>query len=177
VVRGTAPRTYLREDLAGEAVLTVGAAVHEWRAGHVDGVVSVGPLECMPNKIAEAQLFHAAETEGVATLTIPVNADPLDPDNLDGFSYEVQSRFCERGGMDNRRECGPAVGTAGGRWDELATVSWRPAGPLRAGAVLAATSRASFCRDLRCQRGRGPQPKGRSVLRRARSRARVAVRC
>jgi predicted CoA-substrate-specific enzyme activase len=90
-----AARPYVRDELAGEAVLTVGAAVHEWRAGHIDGVVSVGPLECMPNKIAEAQFFHVAENEGLATLTIPVNGEPLDPEIIDGFVFDVKARFRE----------------------------------------------------------------------------------
>lgn len=105
-----AARPYLSEDLAGEAVLTLGSSVHEWRSGHVDGVVSVGPLECMPNKIAEAQFFHVAENEGLVNLTIPVNGDPLDPEIIDAFAYEVKARYrgCisqdSRGGYRPRRD-------------------------------------------------------------------------
>lgn len=84
-----AAKPYVREDLAGEAVLTVGGPVHEWHEGLIAGVVSVGPLECMPNKIAEAQFFHVAEREGLPSLTIPVNGDPVDPAVLDGFAFEV----------------------------------------------------------------------------------------
>ncbi len=87
---------YLRSALEGEAVLTIGGAVHAWRDGHVDGVVSVGPLECMPNKIAEAQLFHAAEQEGLASVTLGFNGDPLDPEILDNFAFEVHARFRKR---------------------------------------------------------------------------------
>ncbi len=90
-VRAAAP--YVRDDLAGEAVLTVGGPVHEWQAGHIDGVVSVGPLECMPNKIAEAQFFHVAENEGLPSLTIPVNGDGVDAALVEGFAFEVRSRF------------------------------------------------------------------------------------
>ncbi|MEI8257854.1 MAG: acyl-CoA dehydratase activase-related protein, partial [Deltaproteobacteria bacterium] len=61
---------YVREALDGEAVLTVGGPVHEWHEGLIDGVVSVGPHECMPNKIAEAQFFHVAEREGLASLIV-----------------------------------------------------------------------------------------------------------
>jgi predicted nucleotide-binding protein (sugar kinase/HSP70/actin superfamily) len=96
-----AARPYLRDDLAGEAVLTLGSSVHEWRTGHIDGVVSVGPLECMPNKIAEAQFFHVAEREGLVTLTIPVNGDPLDPEIIDAFAYEVKSRSSKYAGVLN----------------------------------------------------------------------------
>ncbi|MCE7891317.1 MAG: CoA activase [Sorangiineae bacterium PRO1] len=85
-----AAEPYVREALTGEAVLTVGGPVHEWHQGLIDGVVSVGPLECMPNKIAEAQFFHVAEREGLPSLTIPVNGDPVDPAMIDGFAFEVQ---------------------------------------------------------------------------------------
>jgi len=89
---------YLRTALHGEAVLTLGAAVHEWRSGGIDGVVNVGPLECMPTKLAETQLFHVAEREGLPSLTIPFNGDPLDPEVLDNFAFEVHRGFRRRHG-------------------------------------------------------------------------------
>ena len=87
---------YLRQDLVGEAVLTVGGPVHEWREGIIDGVVSVGPLECMPNKIAETQFFHVAEREGLLSLTLPLNGDPIDPEVVDNYAFEVHTRFRKR---------------------------------------------------------------------------------
>ena len=84
---------YLRQDLVGEAVLTLGSPLHEWRHGYIDAVVSTGPLECMPNKIAEAQFFHMAEKEGLLNLTLAMNGDPLDPEIIDNFAFEVHSRF------------------------------------------------------------------------------------
>lgn len=91
-----AARPYVREDLCGEAVLTLGGPLHEWHEGIIDGVVSVGPLECMPNKIAEAQFFHAAEAERLASLTVALNGDPVDPAVLDGFAFEVHDRARRR---------------------------------------------------------------------------------
>ena len=84
---------YLRDDLHGEAVLTIGGPVHEWRAGLIDAVLSVGPLECMPNKISEAQLFHAGRREGLLSLTLSLNGDPVDEAVLDNFAFEVWERF------------------------------------------------------------------------------------
>ena len=84
---------YVRAELSGEAVLTVGNPLHEWRAGRIDAVVSVGPLECMPNKIAEAQFFHVAEQEGLLSLTLSLNGDPIDSEVLDNFAFEVHARF------------------------------------------------------------------------------------
>jgi len=88
-----AARPYLRDALEGEAVLTLGNPLVAWRQGRIDGVLSVGPHECMPNKIAEAQFSHIAEREGLPALTLPVNGDPVNPDVLDNFAFEVRARF------------------------------------------------------------------------------------
>ncbi len=97
-----AAKPYIREELSGEAVLTVGGPLYEWREGLIDGVVSVGPLECMPNKISEAQFFHVAEQEGLISLTLGLNGDPVDPEILDNFAYEVHAQF-------NRRKTGKSI--------------------------------------------------------------------
>jgi predicted nucleotide-binding protein (sugar kinase/HSP70/actin superfamily) len=87
---------YIRPELNGEAVLTLGGPLHEHHEGLIDGVLSVGPLECMPAKIAEAQFFHAAEREGVLSVTLSLNGDPIDPERIDAFVYEVRERFRRR---------------------------------------------------------------------------------
>jgi hypothetical protein len=85
-------RPWMRDALEGETVLTIGGAVHAWRRKEVDGVLSVGPLECMPNKLAESQLVHVGEREEVLSLTLSLNGDPIDPESLDGFALEVHAR-------------------------------------------------------------------------------------
>ena len=92
-----AARPYVRDALETETTLTVGAAVHGWRRRHLDAVVSTGPLECMPNKIAESQFFHVAEKEGLLSLSLSLNGDPIDPEVLDNFAFEVHARFRKRG--------------------------------------------------------------------------------
>jgi len=87
---------YVSDALTGEAVLTVGAPLLEWRHRQIDAAVNVGPLECMPTKIAEAQLHHIAEREGLLSLTLPFNGDPVSAAALDNFAFEVQSRFQRR---------------------------------------------------------------------------------
>ncbi len=84
---------YIREQLSGEAPLTLGGPLHEWREGHIQGAVSVGPLECMPNKVAESQFFHAAEKEGLLSLTLALNGEPADPEVIDNFAYEIHAEF------------------------------------------------------------------------------------
>jgi len=88
-----AARDYVPESLEGEAVLTVGAALQHWRAGVIDAVVNVGPLECMPSKVAEAQFFHIAQQEGLPTLTLALNGDPINAETLDNFVFEIHERF------------------------------------------------------------------------------------
>ena len=91
-----AAQPFLRPEMAGEAVLTIGSAAHEWHEKRIDGVVSVGPLECMPNKIAEAQFYHLSEKHGLPSLTIPVNGDPVDPEIIHNFAFEVRNRFQQK---------------------------------------------------------------------------------
>jgi hypothetical protein len=79
--------------LEGEAVLTVGAPLHEWKRGNINGVVNVGPLECMPTKIAEAQFHHMAERDGLINLTLSFNGEPINTSALDNFAFEVHARF------------------------------------------------------------------------------------
>lgn len=97
----TAVEPFLRTQLNGEAVLSLGTPLQDWRHGHIDAVVSVGPLECMPNKIAEAQFFHVAEQEGLPSLTLPVNGDPVDDEVLDNFAFLVRDRFRARQAVPN----------------------------------------------------------------------------
>jgi predicted CoA-substrate-specific enzyme activase len=87
---------YVREELEVETPLTIGVPVRAWRRNEIDAAVSVGPLECMPNKIAEAQFCHVAEKEGLLSLSLSLNGDPIDPEVLDNFAFEVHQRFKRR---------------------------------------------------------------------------------
>jgi hypothetical protein len=81
--------------------------VDAWRRREVDGVLSVGPLECMPNKLAESQLVHVGEREQLLSLTLSLNGDPVDPESLDAFALEVHARHRAR------RPAGPERPAAG----------------------------------------------------------------
>jgi len=83
---------YVDTRLLGEAVLTLGSALHEYTTHEVDGALSVGPLECMPNKIAESHFARADVDFGIPTLTLSLNGDPVDESLLDAFVYEVRER-------------------------------------------------------------------------------------
>jgi predicted nucleotide-binding protein (sugar kinase/HSP70/actin superfamily) len=91
-----AARPYVSDALEGEAVLTVGTPLHQWRHKQIDGVVNVGPLECMPTKIAEAQFYHVAERDGLPSLTLPFNGDPINSAALDNFAFEVKAGTARR---------------------------------------------------------------------------------
>ncbi len=99
---------YVSEALAGEAVLTVGAPLHEWHHRKIDAAVNVGPLECMPTKIAEAQLHHIAEREGLLSVTLSLNGDPVNAAALDNFAFEVHARFQRRKNGERRPAHEPA---------------------------------------------------------------------
>ena len=88
-----AARPYVTSCLQGEAVLTVGASLAAWRRRQIDAVVAVGPLECMPTKIAEAQFHHLSEHEGLLSLTLAFNGDPVSTAVIDNFAFEVHARF------------------------------------------------------------------------------------
>ena len=113
-----AAEPFLRRELEGEAVLTIGGPLHEYRAGLIDGVVNVGPLECMPAKLAEAQLFHAGEREGLLALTLSVHGDPIDPEQLESFVFEAKRRFRAR--TEGRQSRG------GYNFEKGATIAARP---------------------------------------------------
>jgi predicted CoA-substrate-specific enzyme activase len=98
-----AAQPYLPVELHGEAVLTLGSALHEWQQGQIDAVVNVGPLECMPSKIAEAQFFHASEREGLLSLSLPLNGDPIDPEVIESFAFEVHARWRRKTGGEGSR--------------------------------------------------------------------------
>ena len=104
---------WIRPELEGEAGITLGEAVAEWREGLIDGTVSVGPHECMPNKVAEAQFFHVAESEGLPSLTLALNGDPVDPEIIERFAYEVHSRFRRKRGAALRPSQAARVRAAG----------------------------------------------------------------
>ncbi len=96
-LRAAAP--FIRHQLEGEPALTLGGALHAWRAGDLDGVLSVAPLECMAARVAEAQFPHAAPADDMHVLCLQLNGDPIDPEALDAFLYEVEARFARRAAM------------------------------------------------------------------------------
>ena len=87
---------YMRDALEGETVLSLGGPIHAWKKGEIDAAVIVGPLECMPNKLAEAQLTHVAEREGLPTLCLSMNGEGLDEGLVGNFVFEVKRRFQTR---------------------------------------------------------------------------------
>ncbi len=86
-----ASEPYLSEDLVGEAVLTVGGPLFEFAHGVIHGVCSVGPHECMPSKVAEAQFCHV--TDELPVLHVPLTGDGLNREALDAFAFEVKRQF------------------------------------------------------------------------------------
>ena len=94
---------YLSPDLTGEACLTLGGPIHEFHQKLVQGVVVVGPHECMPCRIAEAQYGKVAEDMNLPYLVLALNGDPLDTEALDRFAYDIHEA--------HRRGLGRDLGT------------------------------------------------------------------
>jgi predicted CoA-substrate-specific enzyme activase len=104
---------YVSPYLLGEAPLTVGSAVRAWRRAHIDAVINVGPLECMPSKIAEAQFYHVARREGLLALSLSFDGSPVNEAVLDNFAFEVRARFEQGKGRGVAVEHAAARATAG----------------------------------------------------------------
>ncbi len=83
---------YLNPRHHGEAILTIGSPLLMHRQGDISGAVCLAPLECLPNKVAESQLFHASEETGMPSASVYLNGDPIDEAVLDNFVYEVKTR-------------------------------------------------------------------------------------
>ena len=49
-----------------------------------------------PYCVAEAQLAHAVEREGMLLHCLQVNGDPIDSEALDAFAQDVVGRFQQR---------------------------------------------------------------------------------
>lgn len=90
----------IRPELEGEAVLTVGSALHE-ALDHVDGVISIGPFGCMPSRVAESVLNTEMNSEGkaramgTAALYEGVSSIPFLAIETDGNMYPqiIQSKI------------------------------------------------------------------------------------
>lgn len=63
-------RRYLRECPGGEAIRTVGEAVHFVEKLGVDGIVHIFPFTCMPENIALEGLHQLSEDSGVPVLSL-----------------------------------------------------------------------------------------------------------
>ena len=65
-------KAHISEQLTGEAILTVGASLHEIMSPSC-GVISIGPFGCMPSRVAEAVLsekFRAGSAGSKATAVL-----------------------------------------------------------------------------------------------------------
>lgn len=80
---------FVHPALTGEAVLTVGGPMYEFERGHIDGVVIVGPHECMPCKVAEARFARIGEQVRLPQLAVYSTGDGIDTEAVDRFAFEL----------------------------------------------------------------------------------------
>ncbi|MCP4446986.1 MAG: CoA activase [Myxococcales bacterium] len=150
----SAAQPFVSSELYGEAVLTVGGPIHEYEHGAIDAVISVGPHECMPNKVSEAQFAHIGEEKGLLSMTLALNGDPSDPELLDRFAFEVKERFAKSPSRKRRRR---EVSTPLQQKAVLAALKLMT--PLAAGQRRAEALKASAARNpLTRLRRRGKPP-------------------
>lgn len=76
----------------GESALTIGLPLMLWKKKEIDGVVLVGPFECMPIRIGETQLRLISEQTGLPVLSLSFHGDPLDKDLLESFVWDLKRR-------------------------------------------------------------------------------------
>ena len=76
----------------GESALTIGLPLLLWKKKEIDGVVLVGPFECMPTRIAETQLSLVSEQTGLPVLSLSFYGDPIDKELLESFVWDLKSR-------------------------------------------------------------------------------------
>lgn len=93
-------KPYLNPALTGEACLTLGGPITEFQHKQVQGVVIVGPHECMPCRIAEAQYGKVAEDMNLPYLSVSLNGDPLDTEAVDRFAYDIHEAHRKGLGKD-----------------------------------------------------------------------------
>ena len=87
---------YVSKDQLGEAILTVGAPLAEYKAGEIDGVVSVIPLECMPGKIAESHYLSVEQDYGLPSMTLEIMGDSVDQRSIEDFAFTVKEHARKR---------------------------------------------------------------------------------
>jgi predicted CoA-substrate-specific enzyme activase len=103
-----AAEPYLCPALRGEAVLTIGGPAHEHEMGLVDGVINVGPVECMPTKLAESQLNHLCRRTGLVSMTLELDGEAVDQERLDSFVFDLLERHRRRL-RGRRQQCSEVI--------------------------------------------------------------------
>jgi hypothetical protein len=77
----------------GESALTIGLPLLLWKKKEIDGVVIVGPFECMPTRIAESQLNLISEKFGLPVLSLSFYGEPIDTELLESFVWNLRKNF------------------------------------------------------------------------------------
>jgi predicted nucleotide-binding protein (sugar kinase/HSP70/actin superfamily) len=77
----------------GESALTIGLPLLLWKKKEIDGVVIVGPFECMPTRVAESQLNLISEKFGLPVLSLSFYGEPIDTELLESFVWNLRKNF------------------------------------------------------------------------------------
>ncbi|MFH1197213.1 MAG: acyl-CoA dehydratase activase [bacterium] len=85
-------KNFIPTDLAGEAILTVGAALKEIM-NHACGVISIGPFGCMPSRVAEAILNAEMNNHGILRSQNMLNVSEEELKHLPFLSIETDGNL------------------------------------------------------------------------------------
>jgi predicted CoA-substrate-specific enzyme activase len=75
----------------GESALTIGLPLLLWQKREIDGIVVVGPFECMPTRIAETQLALISEQTGLPVLNLDFSGEPFDKELMESFIWDLKN--------------------------------------------------------------------------------------
>jgi predicted nucleotide-binding protein (sugar kinase/HSP70/actin superfamily) len=80
-------REVIARDPIGEAPITIGSALLNWREGTCDGIVVASPWSCAPGLVAESLLRHERQ---IPMLFVYCDGTPLDEPRLGRFAFRLK---------------------------------------------------------------------------------------
>lgn len=80
-------------DSIGEAILSIGGTMVQYKAGKVDALMNLGPSECLQCKIADSIIKNALCKKKIHAKSIEFNGDMMDESAIDDFVYDIENNL------------------------------------------------------------------------------------
>jgi len=81
---------YIGVDSVGEAILSIGGSIIQYRNSDVDAILNIGPRECLQCKVADS--ITQKLNSKIITKSIEFDGDPIAPQIVEEFVYDVQNQ-------------------------------------------------------------------------------------